>query len=106
MIVVGGLGPVGLAAVGAGDPVGEGVGPHVPLQQRAQREPAPTQLTLKQQSIFSSVANLAYQQQQQSAPLFHSQQQPAPSYQQQQPSPLYQEQTYPHQQPGTRGYLH
>jgi len=48
VIVVGGLGPIGLAAVGAGDPVGEGVGPHVPLQQRAQREPAPTQFTLKQ----------------------------------------------------------
>ncbi len=48
VIVVGGLGPIGLAAVGAGDPVGEGVRPHVPLQQRAQREPAPTQLTLKQ----------------------------------------------------------
>ncbi len=56
VIVVGGLGPIGLAAVGAGDPVGEGVGPHVPLQQRTQRESAPTQLALKQQSIFSSVA--------------------------------------------------
>ena len=57
MIVVGGLGPIGLAAIGAGDPVGEGVGPNVPLQQRAQREPAPAQLTLKQQSILSSVAD-------------------------------------------------
>ncbi len=57
MIVVGGLGPIGLAAIGAGDPVGEGVGPHVPLQQRAQREPAPTQLTLKQQSTLSSIAD-------------------------------------------------